>query len=77
MSNVTVDSATQSGDQVTVTGSALAGAQVDLLQDGVIIASTTADPVTGSFTITGTVTGDPDLSVSGSGRTAEVVVGIP
>ena len=77
MSNVTVDSATQSGDQVTVTGSALAGAQVDLLQDGVIIASTTADPVDGSFTITATVTGDLDLSVSSQGRSANVIVPIP
>ena len=77
MANVTVTGVTQNGNQVTVSGAALPGATVNLLQNGVIIGSTTADPVDGSFTITATVNGDLDLSVSSEGRGTDVVVQIP
>ncbi len=77
MSKVSVINVTQNGNQVTVSGAAIPGSTVDLLQDGVIIGSTTADPVDGSFTITATVTGDLDLSVSSQGRSANVIVPIP
>jgi outer membrane usher protein FimD/PapC len=75
--NVSVLSVTQNGNQVTVTGSASAGAEVDLLQDGTIIGSTTANNVDGSFSITATVNGDLDLNVSSGGRTTNVEVPIP
>ena len=77
MSNVSVTGMTQNGNQVTVSGAALPGATVNLLQDGVVIASVTANNVNGSFTITATVTGVLVLSVSSQGRSANVIVPIP
>ena len=77
MSLVTVSNVTQNGNQVTITGSASAGAEVNLLQNGTVIASTTANNVDGSFTITATVNGVMDLNVSSGGRVMDVDVPIP
>ncbi|MDB5309561.1 MAG: hypothetical protein JWO38_3763 [Gemmataceae bacterium] len=48
--NLNVTSATQSGSQITVTGVAAAGATVQILSGTTVIATVTADPVTGNFT---------------------------
>ena len=77
MSLVTVTNVTQNGNQVTVTGVASAGAEVDLLQNGTIIESTTANNANGTFTITATVAGVMNLDVSSGGRTMNVVINIP
>jgi hypothetical protein len=72
--NVSVGNVTKNGNQVTVTGSTTAGATVNLTQNGVIIATVTASNVDGSYSITGTVNGNLNLSVSGGGRVSAVEV---